>query len=129
MVDEAEQSLTGNKNYANRGRKKSGHTVKQTYGERRMTSYVVSETEMRSLSLANAVMAAFLSLGTGAIGMAWDIQQSILLGDQVVPAVKDIGRPALVVIAIVFYAIAIGTYFLRQGILDIIKRESVPPDC
>lgn len=106
--------------------KKGGHTVKQAYVERRMTSYVVSETEMRSLSLANAVMAAFLSLGTGALGMAWDIHQSVLLGEDVVPLVRDSGRPFLIVVAIVFYGVALGTYFLRLGIIDIIKRESNP---
>jgi hypothetical protein len=120
-----EDSSSGN--FGRTTRRKAGHTVKQAYVERRMTSYVVSETEMRSLSLANAVMALFLSLGTGALGVAWDIQQSLLLGQQVIPVVAQTGRPLLVILALVFYAIAGAAYWMRLGIIDIIKRESNPP--
>ncbi len=94
-----------------------------------MKIFGVTENELRTLTIVNAAMAAFFSLGTGCFGYLLNLQAGAAMTEKVpeqTAAVLNIVQPGLMFLGIAFYVLGFLSWILRGNFIATIKRESDP---
>jgi hypothetical protein len=95
---------------------------------RQMTEYIVTETELSSISLLNTLTAAFFSFSSGAfmysVGLWSDTYMQSTLTEKAI-GFTQFGEVAGLVIAFLFVVAGVFTWIRRRSILNEIKKQSV----
>ncbi len=118
MVDELEKGLGG----------VVGGTVRATYTERNMRYFSISESELKTIGLANLGQNFFLAVGSGLLAFSLDIFKDTTLAENVPTKAAEIAgyaQPILLFIGLAFYVGAAGVWWWRRGMVKTIKNESV----
>jgi len=94
-----------------------------------MKTYVVTQNEIRTLTLMNFAVAALFSIGSACFGYWLNIRTEIALAGQLPAAaqiVQTIVSPVAIVTAIIFWVLGAITWYLRGGFISTIESETVP---
>lgn len=105
----------------------SGGVVRPLYQERAMKCYVVTDSELKSLSLANGLMVVFFSLASALVGFGIDISKDLVLTPDVsagARAMAEMTRQACFMFAAGFALAGLWAYAWRRSALHLIKKES-----
>jgi O-antigen/teichoic acid export membrane protein len=107
-----------------------GSSVVPLYVERKMKVYAVTEGEFASLSSLSAQTTLFSSVGMAILGSAVSVWVNALFYTEV-PAAAYVAKvyvaPASVIIAFVFFGLAIYAHTVRRSTWSQIKSESSSP--
>lgn len=92
-----------------------------------MKCYVVTDSELNSLSLANGLMVVFFSLASAFAGFGVDISKDLLLTPEATTdakALADMARTVCFGFAAAFAGAGVWAYTWKRGSLRLIKKES-----
>ncbi len=115
-------------NEGNKGEIVPGSTVRPTYTERKMRYFSISESELKTIGLANLGQNFFLAVGSGPLAFSLDIFKDTTLAESVPTKAAEIAsyaQPICFVLGLIFYGGAAGVWLWRKGMVDTIKKESV----
>jgi hypothetical protein len=104
-----------------------GGVVRPLYQERAMKCYVVTDSELKSISLANGLMVVFFSLASSCVGFAISIAKDVAMAGELTPGAKmvlSIVQPGAYYAAAIFAVCGVWAYFWRLGAIAMIRRES-----
>jgi hypothetical protein len=104
-----------------------GALLRTVHAERTLMIYPIFESELRTISIFNALTAAGFSIGTGLLTFAGGLLIQTWQQDKPSPnawKVVEIIDPILAVLAIVSYIFAIWAMKTRDSELNKIKKES-----
>ncbi len=104
-----------------------GSTVVPKYGQRNMKCYLVTESELHSLSLANGLMAACLSIMSFFIAFAIDISKDVAfsgVGTEAAKIFSGLIRPLCISTAVIFLIGAGASFWWRRSMISMIKQET-----
>ena len=105
----------------------AGATVRPVYRHRHISCYTITETELRTLQLANSGVAVLGAIGASLATFWLDIFKDTVLAEEVpeqAQAALAYIQPALGVSAVAFFLAAGGIILWRRGFIAQIKRES-----
>lgn len=109
-------------------RYKRGHggIINANYPGRRVTCYPVLEHELNSISSHNSSLTLFLSMGSWFLGAAFSLGTSYVLEDSLsatAQAVAPIVTGILLIVSLMFYAVAARAWWLRRHDVDRIIEQ------
>jgi len=105
----------------------SGSTVLPTYTERKMRYFSISDSELRTIGLANLGQNFLLALGSAMLAFSLDIFKDTTLAESIPTKAAEIAsyvQPICLILGVVFYSGAAGVWYWRKGMIDTIKKES-----
>ena len=108
-------------------RPRGGSTLDVHYTARTMKCYSVTDSELRTIGLANVGQNIFLSLGSAMLAFSLDIFKDTTLATSVPTAAAEIAsyvQPICLFLGIAFYIAAGSMWVWRKGMIDAIKKES-----
>lgn len=105
----------------------AGSTMRPIYQERTMKCYVVSESELKQLGLANIGITAFAAVGSFLLAFGLDIMKDVLITEDIPENARplvSIIPPVSIVLGLAFYSLAGLAILWRRSMLNLIKSES-----
>jgi hypothetical protein len=105
-----------------------GATVKTTYVERQVKAFAVFDHEVEVLSSLNTQSTVFFAVGSAAVSYAIGIWTNAGFAQQLTPAgelASTLIAPGLLVVAIVFYGLALSAWWKRRKRLHEIMQHSI----
>lgn len=105
----------------------SGSSIEPIYSRRRLKCYTITESEIHQIGLANIGITAFTALGSAFFAFWLDLTKDIAFASEIpagMEALISYVQPILIILALVFWAIAIGGVLWRSRMLSVIKAES-----
>lgn len=104
-----------------------GPSVQVVESVRKMKTYIVTDSELKSLSLANSLVAIFASLSAAFFSFGLDITKDLLLTPETADKVRQLGdivRYGCFSISAVFALACAWAYGWRADAIRLIKKES-----
>ena len=106
----------------------AGATVRASYVERQMTFYAIDRREITSISIMSGLTLAFCSVGSFLLSLGIGFAASRFFTDTLTPfgeVLSSVGAGILLVLAIVFYILALCVFLKRRSeINDILNGPS-----
>ncbi|MCR9194612.1 MAG: hypothetical protein NXH88_07760 [Hyphomonas sp.] len=104
-----------------------GSTVQPVYQKRTMNCYVVTESELRQLGIANIGITAFAAIGSFCIAFGFDVLKDTWLTTDIPENAQSLlgfVQSASFLLGVAFYGFAGIAWRWRIGMLNLIKDES-----
>lgn len=92
-----------------------------------MRCFSVTDSELRTLGLANVGQSICLSIGSALLAFSLDIFKDTTMAEKVPAAAAhaaEYAQPICLFLGVAFYLAAAAVWWWRRGMIDTIKKES-----
>ena len=104
-----------------------GSTLRAIYTARSMRCFSITESELRTIGLANVGQNILLSIGSALLAFSLDIFKDTTMAEHVPSQAAEIAsyvQPICLFLGLAFYVAAGFVWWWRKGMIDTIKKES-----